>query len=232
MFALMIMTVVLVFILLPSAMFCYIEGWTYLDGLYYSILSLSTVGFGDLTNESKTEVEQKLGPLIWIYRVFVWLWLIFGISLISFTNSIFTEYFKKKAKELRFSLIPMTIPTPEDRRGSNMSIRSTPSLPMSTHPQLVRTPTIETTLSEDTILSLHEFEHNEQIEMLKKYEESRNRLWDNFGAEHENDDFPKNVRQRLDSDKAAKKPNENRQFNIIDNLLLGLLLAQFLVNCF
>ena len=232
MFALMIMTVVLVFILLPSAMFCYIEGWTYLDGLYYSILSLSTVGFGDLTNESKTEVEQKLGPLIWIYRVFVWLWLVFGISLISFINSIFTEYFKKKAKIIRkFSLIPMTMPMPDYRRGSNISIQSTS---VATRPQLVITPTKEITLSEETItiLSLHEFEKNEQIEMLRRYEERRNRLWDNFGAEHEDDDFPNNIRQQLDSDNVARETHENRQFNGINNCLLGLLWAKFLVHCF
>ena len=91
----MIMTF-LVIILLPSALFCYIESWTYLDGLYYSILSLSTVGFGDLTTEGEKKVEDKLGTLIWIYRVFVWLWIIFGISILTTSYSMFVEYVAAK----------------------------------------------------------------------------------------------------------------------------------------
>ena len=62
MFTVMIMTVI-VFIFLPSALFWYIESWTYVDGLYYSVLSLSTVGFGDFTTEGEKEVEHKLGTL-------------------------------------------------------------------------------------------------------------------------------------------------------------------------
>lgn len=38
----------LVFIFLPSALLSYLEGWTYVDAVYYSYITLTTIGFGDL----------------------------------------------------------------------------------------------------------------------------------------------------------------------------------------
>jgi len=38
----------IVFMILPAVVFWYIEdGWTYLDSLYFSFVTLTTVGFGD-----------------------------------------------------------------------------------------------------------------------------------------------------------------------------------------
>ena len=36
-----------IFSLVPAAIFMAIEGWTYLQSWYYTIVTLSTVGFGD-----------------------------------------------------------------------------------------------------------------------------------------------------------------------------------------
>ena len=37
----------IVFMFLPSVLFVYLENWTYDESLYYTFITLSTIGFGD-----------------------------------------------------------------------------------------------------------------------------------------------------------------------------------------
>lgn len=37
----------LLFLLLPPLLFSHMEGWSYVEGFYFSFITLSTVGFGD-----------------------------------------------------------------------------------------------------------------------------------------------------------------------------------------
>ena len=44
----MTLTFLVFFIFLPAGLFCLLEpGWTYLDGLYFVFISLTTIGLGD-----------------------------------------------------------------------------------------------------------------------------------------------------------------------------------------
>ncbi|XP_043367547.1 potassium channel subfamily K member 17 isoform X1 [Dermochelys coriacea] len=43
-----LVTGLLLFLLLPPFLFSVTEGWTYEEGFYYSFITLSTIGFGDL----------------------------------------------------------------------------------------------------------------------------------------------------------------------------------------
>ena len=80
--------------MLPSFVFYYIEsGWTYLDSLYYTILSLNTIGFGDFTNSLHGyedyhgyELNAKLGQWVWTYRAFTVFWLVLGLSFFYMIN--------------------------------------------------------------------------------------------------------------------------------------------------
>lgn len=38
---------IVVFLLLPSLIFSYFEEWSFADAMYYSFVTLSTIGFGD-----------------------------------------------------------------------------------------------------------------------------------------------------------------------------------------
>ncbi len=38
----------LLFVLAPAAAFSAVEDWTYADSLYFSFISLTTIGFGDI----------------------------------------------------------------------------------------------------------------------------------------------------------------------------------------
>ena len=96
------------FILIPSAVFYGIESdWTYIDSIYYSFISLATIGFGDLTTTHDTKVKEKLGKWMWAYQAFTMMWLIFGLGFVSWINAIIAERIWKKSP----------------RRNSTISIR-------------------------------------------------------------------------------------------------------------
>ncbi len=77
-------TLVIVFLLIGTVFFAHIEGWRYVDAFYFSAITLSTVGYGDLA--PKTDLGK-------IFTVF---YLLLGIGLIfSFINSITQSEIKR-----------------------------------------------------------------------------------------------------------------------------------------
>ena len=82
---------ILIFIILPSALFYYVEGnWTYLDCIYYTFVSLTTIGFGDFTTAQGE--QERFGMWIFAYNGFTVVWLIFGLSFISISE-VFYHFF-------------------------------------------------------------------------------------------------------------------------------------------
>lgn len=45
-----IMVGFIIFIFLPAIVFTQIENWTYLEGVYYAFITLTTIGFGDFVS--------------------------------------------------------------------------------------------------------------------------------------------------------------------------------------
>ncbi|XP_057556641.1 potassium channel subfamily K member 17 [Hippopotamus amphibius kiboko] len=65
----------LLFLLLPPLLFSHMEGWSYVEGFYFSFITLSTVGFGDYVigmNPSRNYPR-------W-YKNTVSLWILFGMA--------------------------------------------------------------------------------------------------------------------------------------------------------
>ena len=97
------------FIMLPSFMFYYIEsGWTYLDSLYYTIITLSTIGLGDFTSSHHGYeyyhgymLNVKLDHWVWAYRAFTLFWLVFGLSFFFMVNTFILNSVKKKCNIFR-----------------------------------------------------------------------------------------------------------------------------------
>ena len=74
----------LLFVFIPAKIFSYIENWSYLDAVYFSVVTLTTIGFGDI-------VPGQQG---WLYRVAIIFWIIIGASyfavMISFVSKAIT----------------------------------------------------------------------------------------------------------------------------------------------
>ncbi|CAG5134542.1 unnamed protein product, partial [Candidula unifasciata] len=71
-------TCLLVFI--PSLVFDVTQNWSYLESVYYTVITLTTVGFGDLVPgyfEKPAETQTKKEN---VYRVILGLWILLGLS--------------------------------------------------------------------------------------------------------------------------------------------------------
>jgi hypothetical protein len=52
----------IVFVTIPAVIFKYIEGWTALESIYFVVVTLTTVGFGDFVAGKQPGHTQSLGP--------------------------------------------------------------------------------------------------------------------------------------------------------------------------
>jgi voltage-gated potassium channel Kch len=66
----------LILVVTGTILFSWIEGWSILDSLYFSIVTLTTVGYGDF---SPTTTAGKLVAIIYM---------IFGLSMIAASISV------------------------------------------------------------------------------------------------------------------------------------------------
>ena len=106
--AMFFILVIFVFIILPPTLIYYVEdSWTYLDCVYYALVSLTTIGFGDLTI-AQGEQEERLGTWMFAYKGFIVVWLIFGLGCTSMNNNMLAEsIIKYSNKPGNFSIISL-----------------------------------------------------------------------------------------------------------------------------
>ncbi|CAB4059177.1 unnamed protein product [Lepeophtheirus salmonis] len=84
---------VAVFVLIPALIFHYIEGWSYLDSVYYAYITLTTIGFGDFAAGRNNDILRSLDSWSLIYESFILIW------IISFLKRIIEEVVNKRNKE-------------------------------------------------------------------------------------------------------------------------------------
>ncbi|KAI2651770.1 Potassium channel subfamily K member 5 [Labeo rohita] len=68
----------LVHLIFPAFVFMRFENWTYLEGLYFSFTTLTTVGFGDYVAGVNPDMDYPN-----LYRFFVQLWICLGLAWLS-----------------------------------------------------------------------------------------------------------------------------------------------------
>ncbi|XP_077420990.1 potassium channel subfamily K member 2 [Vanacampus margaritifer] len=64
----------LLFVALPAAIFQHIEGWSALESLYFVVITLTTIGFGDFV-AGGSEIEY-----LDYYKPVVWFWILVGLA--------------------------------------------------------------------------------------------------------------------------------------------------------
>ena len=123
---LLMMSGILVILLLPSAVFYYNEGgWTYLDCVYYALVSLATGGLGNLTNSHNMGDEAQPQERRWAYQAFTLLWFILGLGIISMVNSLAMETISQTSKKHQRSIRDKSAIT---RRRSDSHIHWKPDI--------------------------------------------------------------------------------------------------------
>ncbi|XP_034869026.1 potassium channel subfamily K member 4 isoform X2 [Mirounga leonina] len=64
----------LLFVLTPTFVFCYVEGWSKLEAIYFVVVTLTTVGFGDyVAGASPNQSNAAYQPLVWF-------WILLGLA--------------------------------------------------------------------------------------------------------------------------------------------------------
>ncbi|XP_004379481.1 potassium channel subfamily K member 5 [Trichechus manatus latirostris] len=91
---------ILVHLVIPPFVFMVTEEWDYIEGLYYSFITISTIGFGDFVAGVNPDANYHA-----LYRYFVELWIYLGLAWLSlFVNwkvSMFVEVHKAIKKRRR-----------------------------------------------------------------------------------------------------------------------------------
>uniref|UniRef100_A0A3P8T3I7 Potassium channel, subfamily K, member 5b n=1 Tax=Amphiprion percula TaxID=161767 RepID=A0A3P8T3I7_AMPPE len=76
--ALFLLWGLLVHLVIPPFVFMAVEGWSYLEGIYFSFITLTTVGFGDYVAGVNPNIQYPR-----LYRVFAELWIYMGLAWLS-----------------------------------------------------------------------------------------------------------------------------------------------------
>ncbi|XP_035690524.1 potassium channel subfamily K member 2-like [Branchiostoma floridae] len=69
------------FFFLPALVFHKVEAWTYLEAIYFCVITLTTVGFGDFVPALPTEDMNTAANVV--YKISVFLWITVGLAFLA-----------------------------------------------------------------------------------------------------------------------------------------------------
>ncbi|NXW01424.1 KCNK2 protein, partial [Fregetta grallaria] len=84
------------FVALPAVIFKHIEGWNTLDAIYFVVITLTTIGFGDYV-AGGSDIEY-----LDFYKPVVWFWILVGLAYFAAVLSMIGDWLRvisKKTKE-------------------------------------------------------------------------------------------------------------------------------------
>ncbi|CAI8302056.1 MAG: Uncharacterised protein [Flavobacteriales bacterium] len=77
-----------IFLVIGTIAYRYIEGWSWLDSLYFSVITLTTIGYGDFSPQTD------------FGKLFTMAYIIIGVALIlGFVNTLFLHYKEQALKK-------------------------------------------------------------------------------------------------------------------------------------
>ncbi|XP_037038523.1 open rectifier potassium channel protein 1-like [Bradysia coprophila] len=68
------------FIFLPACLFTYFEQWPYITSVYYSFVTLTTIGFGDYVPTFQNGQSREFGVYFVFYQIFIIFWNLLGLG--------------------------------------------------------------------------------------------------------------------------------------------------------
>ncbi|XP_066554624.1 potassium channel subfamily K member 2 [Amia ocellicauda] len=86
----------LLFVTIPAIIFKHIEGWSALESIYFVVITLTTIGFGDFV-AGGSEIEY-----LDYYKPVVWFWILVGLAYFAAVLSMIGDWLRvisKKTKE-------------------------------------------------------------------------------------------------------------------------------------
>ncbi|XP_051510796.1 potassium channel subfamily K member 2b [Myxocyprinus asiaticus] len=98
----------LLFVTLPAIIFKHIEGWSALESIYFVVITLTTIGFGDFVagEGERRHHEESMGSseleYLDYYKPVVWFWILIGLAYFAAVLSMIGDWFRvisKKTKE-------------------------------------------------------------------------------------------------------------------------------------
>ncbi|XP_068071641.1 potassium channel subfamily K member 2b isoform X1 [Danio rerio] len=98
----------LLFVTLPAVIFKHIEGWSALESIYFVVITLTTIGFGDFVagEAERRHHEESSGgsqlEYLDYYKPLVWFWILVGLAYFAAVLSMIGDWFRvisKKTKE-------------------------------------------------------------------------------------------------------------------------------------
>ncbi|XP_070705774.1 potassium channel subfamily K member 2-like isoform X1 [Pempheris klunzingeri] len=95
----------LIFVALPAVIFKHIEGWSTLESIYFVVITLTTIGFGDFVAGEKghfTAGGSESPEYLDYYKPVVWFWILVGLAYFAAVLSMIGDWFRvisKKTKE-------------------------------------------------------------------------------------------------------------------------------------
>ncbi|XP_050298640.1 open rectifier potassium channel protein 1 isoform X2 [Anthonomus grandis grandis] len=109
------------FIFLPSTIMTVFEGWDYDVSVYYSFVSLTTIGFGDKV--AGVSDSYGFGFLYTVYQLFLLVWIIGGMGYVVMILSFITKgMHSKRIKQIEHMLSENLKNTPRKIRGELRSL--------------------------------------------------------------------------------------------------------------
>ncbi|XP_041704591.2 potassium channel subfamily K member 4 isoform X1 [Coregonus clupeaformis] len=84
----------LIFLAVPTLVFKEVEDWSFLEALYFVVITLTTVGFGDYVAGS----NRKDGDL---FKPLVWLWIVFGLAYFASILTMIGNWLRVLSKKTR-----------------------------------------------------------------------------------------------------------------------------------
>lgn len=79
-------------VLLPSAIIAYLDDWRIFEAIYFYIITITTIGFGDVVIEGCSKCGHNSWPFFFVFMFSV----LMGMGVISLLFSALSNYQKKK----------------------------------------------------------------------------------------------------------------------------------------